>query len=373
MYPKNNNSILYYLGRHIITLKKFILIIILIIILISTIYSLFVRNISKENLAFSIPTTPTDFTAITISGTRIDLIWTKGDNADTTYIERNVVSYWSRGEGTLIYNDTGNNLQDKEIYQTNNYYQAWSWNRTDNVFSTNYTTAYNTTFANQPPFFTFPRPVNGSINNPLNLSWNIQINDPDGDVFSWAIQCSNGQNNSGVGATNGIKSLDLNGLTNSTTYKVWVNATDPTGSGLYTRKWYNFSTENLQPNKPNKPLGQIKGEIDIEYTYTSNTTDPEGDKVYYQWDWGDGNVSEWLGPYNSGITCEAKHTWNIKGTYDIKVKAKDIYGKESSWSDPLSISIPKTKIVIKTFLQIFLHNHPNLFLFLQKLLNHFGQ
>ena len=27
----------------------------------------------------------------------------------------------------------------------------------------------------------------------------------------------------------------LSGLAYSTTYKVWVNATDPTGSGLYTR------------------------------------------------------------------------------------------------------------------------------------------
>jgi hypothetical protein len=34
----------------------------------------------------------------------------------------------------------------------------------------------------------------------------------------------------------------LSGLTLSTTYTVWVNATDPGGSGLYTRKWYTFTT-----------------------------------------------------------------------------------------------------------------------------------
>ena len=33
-----------------------------------------------------------------------------------------------------------------------------------------------------------------------------------------------------IGASNGTKSLSLSGLTYSTTYKVWVNATDPTGS-----------------------------------------------------------------------------------------------------------------------------------------------
>ena len=91
---------------------------------------------------------------------------------------------------------------------------------------------------NTPPVFSSPSPANGSTGNLLSLSWSIPINDPEGDQFSWTIQCSNGQTNSGTGATNGTKSLALTGLTYSTTYKVWVNATDPTGSGLYTRKWY---------------------------------------------------------------------------------------------------------------------------------------
>ena len=69
-------------------------------------------------------------------------------------------------------------------------------------------------------------------------------------------------------------------------------------------------------------------------------TDSDQDQLYYWFEWGDGNNSGWLGPYNSGVTCETKHTWNEKNIYTIKVKAKDIYGKESSWSDPLSITMP---------------------------------
>ena len=60
----------------------------------------------------------------------------------------------------------------------------------------------------------------------------------------WTIQCSNGQTNSGTGATNGTKTLSLSGLTNNKLYKVWVNATDRTGSGLYTRRWYTFTYKN---------------------------------------------------------------------------------------------------------------------------------
>lgn len=95
---------------------------------------------------------------------------------------------------------------------------------------------------NNPPVFGTPSPANASTGNPVNLSWSIPINDPEADLFSWTIQCSNGQTNSMTNATNGTKTLTLTELTYNTTYTVWVNATDPTGSGLYTRKWYTFTT-----------------------------------------------------------------------------------------------------------------------------------
>jgi hypothetical protein len=89
--------------------------------------------------------------------------------------------------------------------------------------------------------FFAPSPIDGSIGNPPNLIWSIQINDSEGDLFSWTIECSNGQTNSGSNSSNGTKSLTLLGLADLTTYMIWVNATDPTpGSGLYTRVWYTF-------------------------------------------------------------------------------------------------------------------------------------
>ena len=92
---------------------------------------------------------------------------------------------------------------------------------------------------NTPPVFGTPSPANGSTGNLLSLSWSIPITDPQGDVFSWTIQCSNGQVTSGTGASNGTKSLSLSGLSNVTTYKIWVNATDPGGSGrVYTSMVY---------------------------------------------------------------------------------------------------------------------------------------
>ena len=74
----------------------------------------------------------------------------------------------------------------------------------------------------------------------------------------------------------------------------------------------------------------------------TTTNDQDGDQIWFKWDCGDGNQSEWIGPYNTGDTCEATHTWDEKDDYEIKVKAKDEHGKESEWSDPLEVAMPKT-------------------------------
>jgi hypothetical protein len=124
-------------------------------------------------------------------------------------------------------------------------YKVWV-NATDPAGSGLYTRrwyTFTTKQLNNPPVFGAPSPANGSTGNLLSLSWGIPINDPEGNTFTWTIQCSNGQTNSGSGASNGTKSLSLSGLAYLTTYKVWVNATDPAGSGLYTRRWYTFTTK----------------------------------------------------------------------------------------------------------------------------------
>jgi PKD repeat protein len=100
---------------------------------------------------------------------------------------------------------------------------------------------------------------------------------------------------------------------------------------------------NTQPNKPDTPEGEVNGEIGIEYIYTSVGTDPEGDQIFYFWDWGDDNDSGWIGPYNSGQLCELSYIWIQKGDYEIKVRLKDSNGLLSDWSDPLQISMPKNQ------------------------------
>jgi hypothetical protein len=97
------------------------------------------------------------------------------------------------------------------------------------------------------------------------------------------------------------------------------------------------------PSKPEKPDGPLSGKIGNEYTYNTSTTDPDGDNVYYKFDWGDGSYSEWSGPYDSGEKISLSHTWDKQGNFNVKVISKDTHGVLSNWSDPLSISMPKSK------------------------------
>jgi hypothetical protein len=95
---------------------------------------------------------------------------------------------------------------------------------------------------------------------------------------------------------------------------------------------------NTPPEAPKTPNGPTTGEIGVEYTFTTSTTDAQDNNVYYMVSWGD-TITDWLGPYTSGATVELKHTWNFVGDYSIKVKAKDTEGLESDWSETTTISI----------------------------------
>jgi outer membrane protein assembly factor BamB len=103
------------------------------------------------------------------------------------------------------------------------------------------------------------------------------------------------------------------------------------------------TTDVQRPNKPTMPSGAHRGRIGETYTYTTMTQDPNGDQLFYLFDWGDGTDEGWIGPYQSGTTIETDHQWMTQGTYDIRVKAKDVHGLESDWSDPLSVTMPKSK------------------------------
>jgi len=113
--------------------------------------------------------------------------------------------------------------------------------------------------------------------------------------------------------------------------------------------------------------GATNGKAGNEYDYTFVTTDPNEDEVYYYIEWGDGNIEEWIGPYDSDEEVTLSYSWDEKGTYITRVKAKDTDDLQSDWAT-LEVSMPKNKPYINTPLLNFLQNHPHLFPLLRQLL-----
>ena len=121
------------------------------------------------------PDPPTNLTTTAHGVEYINITWTKALDADYTYIERNAtaVTSWVRGEGTQVYNNTGAayNDEDASVNMTL-YYQAWSWNDTNKVWSTNYA-SNNTKMA--PTIFVIS-PENQSTGIGLQPNCYVQVN-----------------------------------------------------------------------------------------------------------------------------------------------------------------------------------------------------
>jgi len=98
-------------------------------------------------------------------------------------------------------------------------------------------------------------------------------------------------------------------------------------------------TNNL-PSIPSEPSGTTSGNTGVSYSYSTNSTDPDGDVIKYGWDWdGDNNVDEWTSFYTSGSTATTSHSWGSANTYQVKVKAMDINGGQSTFSTVLTVVI----------------------------------
>jgi hypothetical protein len=140
-----------------------------------------------------------------------------------------------------------------------------------------------------------------------------------------------------------------------------ITSTDDIGAGVFDGWLIKIKQfDNNPPEKPDTPDGTKRGEPNEEYTFSTSSSDAEGDAIFYMWDWGDGNFSDWL------ETKEASHTWTTEDNFKIKVMAKDIHSGESEWSDPFVFSTPKDKAIsTPLFLQKLFQRFP----FFEKILN----
>lgn len=112
------------------------------------------------------------------------------------------------------------------------------------------------------------------------------------------------------------------------------------------------NNEELTNTAPSAPEidGETNGQSGESYQYKLSASDSERNNVYYRIDWGDGELTDWLGPHTHNQKLEINHTWSEKGDYVIRAQAKDSYGAESEWATvPIEMPFKKNLIQFKMF------------------------
>ena len=87
---------------------------------------------------------------------------------------------------------------------------------------------------------------------------------------------------------------------------------------------------------PSPPIGNSTGDLNIDHTYIIYTSDAGS---HWMFDWGDGNFSEWIEVKVSDTSISQSYSWNSYGIYEVRVRHRSSYIGESTWSDPLIVTI----------------------------------
>jgi hypothetical protein len=214
-----------------------------------------------------------------------------------------------------------------------------------------------------------PSPKNGTtdVNVDINLNWNCS--DPDDDDLIYDVYFKANDTTPDVLVSDDqIETVyDPGILQPETTYYWQIIAKDEYGASTTGPIWH-FTTKKSQNDPPGAPIinGPKSGKPGNTYSYTFVAIDLDGDDIFYEIDWGDGNVYPWDGPYESNTIITKDHVWEEKGTYTIRTRAKDEYDAIGDWSE-FAVRMPRNKVINTPFINL-LEEYPNLFPILQKLL-----
>ena len=101
--------------------------------------------------------------------------------------------------------------------------------------------------------------------------------------------------------------------------------------------------QNSPPQTPAPVQGLTQGYVGKMLSYTATAKDPEGDQLFFTFDWGDSTTSKT--ELSASFTGRANHIWKDKGVYKVKAMATDSQGASSGWSEPFSVSISGSSTV----------------------------
>jgi hypothetical protein len=198
---------------------------------------------------------------------------------------------------------------------------------------------------NNPPYVpSDPNPEDEATDVSINadLSWTGGDSDPE-DIVTYDVYFGTTNPPPQVESNQSSTFYNPGTLEYNTTYYWKIVSWDNHSAYAEGPIWDFTTVETGQNQPPSIPIltGLTLGGAGIEFNYTTVSTDPEGDQIYYNFSWGDGNFTGWLGSFNSSKNVTTNYSWINHGKYDIKVKAKDVNHEESDWSEIHTMTISK--------------------------------
>jgi len=166
----------------------------------------------------------------------------------------------------------------------------------------------------------------------VTLAWDANTeSDLKGYIFYYGTASRNYANNIDVGDITEYTTPDLQ---DGVTYYFAVKAyNDADIKSDYSEELaYTVGDPNNSPTTPAAPNSPSSGYTDTSYTFNTSASDPDGDPLEFQFDWGDGTSSSWGAASRS-------HAWSAAGTYCVKALARDSHEALSDWSDCRNINI----------------------------------
>ena len=247
------------------------------------------------------PDPPGSFTATQNGRFQIDLTWTDHENADTTYIEWHTSDdpIWNRGDYNFLYNDSTESTSHTSLDPgTTYYYKAWSWNQTDNAWSSA-SEDDEPTVSNILPTQTWENPANMSTGINLLPILNVTVDDAEDDFLNvtWYSNSTGSWLpfgiNSSIDTSSGEVSISQTNSNFSDNYQTyWWKVEISDDYNGWSNETYYFTTIQTMNTAidPISPYRQTSSPTTI--TATESGGIPDNVTLYYRWS--DDNAS-WSG------------------------------------------------------------------------------
>ena len=205
---------------------------------------------------------------------------------------------------------------------------------------------------NNPPYVpSSPHPEDGALDIGVktHLSWLGGDPDPT-DHAVYDVYFGNATN-PGLVANNLTLPNYYPGVLKHTTQYFWIVVAKDQNGGVTSGPEWTFTTNNCTCSPPGQPSGPIRVRNQSRYNYTTQwmnqSQNPNG--LYYNFSWGDGNHSGWIGPYNHSERVRAEYAWEGPGTYQVQVRARFMHGNRTfsewmttGWSESLLVEVSTT-------------------------------